>query len=247
MQSQVTIEPSPATIPPAPGPRPPTPGPAAEPPPAPDPWPLVKIELKHLSGATLADQELPPQGPPAPPSGGPLHAARNARRRRRQEPDPHQYRRRDAAVVPRLRHERDRGPRAARYSRRPEAGASAHPLRHAARWAWRPTGPPRKCAKIVGEVHGQVPPARRLGHLRRLGAHGAALLHALPAGGRPGQLRLGGWRPAGGHAVHRGAACRASPPRCSRTSTRKRSISGPTTTTASRSPRSCPRAFPTCW
>jgi len=40
--------------------------------PSPDPRPpLVKIEVKHLSGATLADQELPPQSPTPPPPAGP--------------------------------------------------------------------------------------------------------------------------------------------------------------------------------
>src|ERR1035438_9556779 len=35
-----------------------------------------------------------------------------------------------------------------------------------------------------GRCHGQVPPARQPGHLRRPGASGTAFLHALPAGGR---------------------------------------------------------------
>ena len=56
---------------------------------------------------------------------------------------------------------------------------------------------------------GQVPPARRLGDLRHAGADGAGLLAALPAGRRPGQLRLDRRRPAGRDAVHRGAPRRA--------------------------------------
>ena len=63
----------------------------------------------------------------------------------------------------------------------------------------------RKCAAIVGEVHGQVPPARRPGAVRRAGPPGPGLLAALPAGRRAGQLRLGRRRPAGRHALHRGA------------------------------------------
>ena len=49
-------------------------------------------------------------------------------------------------------------------------------------------------------------PARRRLHLRRDGPDGPALLAPLPAGRRPGQLRLGRWRPARGDAVHRVAA-----------------------------------------
>ena len=52
---------------------------------------------------------------------------------------------------------------------------------------------------------GQLPPARRGRHLPDPRAHGAGLQHALPARRRPGQLRLGRRRPAGGHALHRGA------------------------------------------
>ena len=63
----------------------------------------------------------------------------------------------------------------------------------------------RKCAKIVGEVLGKLPSARRCAGLRRAGAPGAGFQHALPAGRRPGKLRLGRRRSAGGHAVHRSA------------------------------------------
>jgi hypothetical protein len=64
----------------------------------------------------------------------------------------------------------------------------------------------RKCAKIVGEVLGKIPSARRRARLRRLGPHGAGFLAALSADRRPGQLRLRRRRSAGGHAVHRSAA-----------------------------------------
>ena len=90
----------------------------------------------------------------------------------------------------------------------------------------------------------QVPPPRRHGDLRRPGAHGPALLPALPADRRPGQLRLGGRRPPGGLCATPSAACPSSPRPCWRTSTRTPSISSRTTTTRSRSPRSCPAAFP---
>ena len=73
-----------------------------------------------------------------------------------------------------------------------------------------PGRPYRKCAKIVGEVMGNYHP------------HGDAAIYDTlvrmaqdfnmrgPARGRPGQLRLGRRRPAGGHALHRGAP---DPPR----------------------------------
>lgn len=51
--------------------------------------------------------------------------------------------------------------------------------------------------------HGLLPPARRLVDLRHRGADGPALVAALHAGRRAGQLRLAGQRPAGGDALHR--------------------------------------------
>ena len=93
-------------------------------------------------------------------------------------------------------------PRAARRARRPQAGAPAHPVRHE-----------RAGARLEQEIRqvrprgrrgdGQVPPARQPRHLRRAGAHGAGLLHAPAADRRPGQLRLGRRRSAGGGALHR--------------------------------------------
>ena len=73
------------------------------------------------------------------------------------------------------------------------------------------TGPYLKCARVVGDVHRQVPPARRQRGLRRAGPHGPGLLDALPAHRRPGQLRLGRRRSAGGHALHRVPHERSSP------------------------------------
>ena len=51
---------------------------------------------------------------------------------------------------------------------------------------------------------GQVPPARRRRAVRRPRPAGPGLLDALPAGGRAGQLRLGGRRLGRGHALHGG-------------------------------------------
>ena len=56
---------------------------------------------------------------------------------------------------------------------------------------------------------GQFPPSRRRLHLRHARPHGAGLQHALPAGGRPGQLRIDRRRSAGRDAVHRSAAAGA--------------------------------------
>ncbi len=93
--------------------------------------------------------------------------------------------------------------------------------------------------------HGQVPPARRQRDLRHGRAHGAGLLAALPAGRRPGQLRLGRRRQRRGHALHRGPADEARRRSCSATtSTRRRSTGCPTTTARSTSRWCCRRKFP---
>ena len=118
---------------------------------------------------------------------------------------PNQHRRRDAGVVSRLRHERHRGARVARCARRAQAGASAHPLRDA-----RPRPGPRQAVQEVGAHRrrgaGQVPPAWRRSRVRGDGAHGPGFQPALPAGGRPGQLRLDRRRQRRGDALYRGAA-----------------------------------------
>ena len=67
----------------------------------------------------------------------------------------------------------------------------------------RPDRPHNKCAKVVGEVMGDVPPPRRLGDLRGAGPHGAGVLAALPAHRRARQLRRPGPRRRGrGDALH---------------------------------------------
>ena len=104
-----------------------------------------------------------------------------------------------------------------------------------------------KCARVVGDVMGQLPPARRLGDLRRPGPDGPAVVAALPADRRQRQLRLAGQRPGRRHAVHRVPARRRWPWRCCGTSTRTPSTSGRTTTAGPRSRRSCRRASRTCW
>ena len=107
-----------------------------------------------------------------------------------------------------------------------------------------PNRPYRKCAFIVGEVMGKVPPARRLGDLRHAGPHGAGVLPALPAGRRPGQLRLDRRRPGGRDALHGGPARPAGDARCCATSTRTPSTSAPTTTSRPQEPLLLPARFP---
>ncbi len=62
-----------------------------------------------------------------------------------------------------------------------------------------------KSARVVGDVMGQVPPARRRRHLRRDGPPGPGLLAERAADRRARQLRVARRRP-GRPAVHRGAA-----------------------------------------
>ena len=113
-------------------------------------------------------------------------------------------RRRDASELPRLRHERHRRARAAGRARRPEAGAPPRAVRHA-RAGQRLEQALQEVGPRGRRRHRQVPPARRFGRVRRHRAHGPAVLDALHAGRRPGQLRLGGRRHAGRHALHRSA------------------------------------------
>ena len=110
----------------------------------------------------------------------------------------------DALELPRLRDERDRRARAARRPRRPQAGAPARALRDA---RGRPAAEPavQEVRRHRRRRDGQVPPARRRVDLRHARAHGAAVLAALPARRRAGQLRLDRRRPAGRDALHGGA------------------------------------------
>ena len=105
----------------------------------------------------------------------------------------------------------------------------------------------RKCAKIVGEVIGNYHPARRRAGLRHARAAGAGLQHALSPGRRPGELRLGRRRSAGGDALHRGASRGARRSDDGRISTRRPSTSFPTTTRPPKSPPSFRRRSRTCW
>jgi DNA gyrase subunit A len=63
----------------------------------------------------------------------------------------------------------------------------------------------KKSARIVGDVLGKYHPHGDIAVYDALVRMAQDFAHALPAGGRPGQLRLGGRRPCGRHALHRGA------------------------------------------
>ena len=116
-----------------------------------------------------------------------------------------QHRRRNEAVVHGLRHERDHWTSAARRARRVEAGASPRAVRDEDDGAVGNARLPQvRQDRRRGD--GQLPSARRRLDLRHARPAGAGLQHALPARRRPGQLRLGRRRSAGGDAVHGGAA-----------------------------------------
>ncbi len=194
----------------------------------------------------MPDQELPPQGPPPPPSGGtlPLPGTPGGDGNKNLVPINIEDEMRRSYL--------DYAMSVIVGRALPDIRDGLKPVHRRILYAMQQMGlaPNRAHAQVRQDrrrVHGQVPSARRPGDLRCAGPHGAAFLHALSAGGRAGKFRLGGRRSAGGRCGTPKRACRASPPRCSRTSTRKPSISDPTTTTASRSPRCCRRACRTCW
>ena len=119
----------------------------------------------------------------------------------------HPHRGRDARLVPRLRDERHRGSRAAGRPRRPQAGAPPDPVHDGRDGALgHELLPQVRGHRRRGD--GQVPPARRRRPVRRAGPAGPGLLHALPAGRRAGQLRLGRRRLRRRDAVHGGTAHR---------------------------------------
>ena len=146
--------------------------------------------------------------------------------------------------VPRLRDVGHRRARAARRPRRPQARPPPRAVRDERERASARRARYAKCAAHRRRGDGQLPPARRLGDLRHARAHGAGLLHALPARRRPGQLRLDRRRPRRGHALHRGAPRRAWRWRCCATSTWTRSTSCPTTTARKQEPRRPAGALP---
>ena len=111
----------------------------------------------------------------------------------------------DALELPRLRDVRDRVARAARRARRAQAGAPARPVRDA---RGRPAAEPAvQEVRLHGRRRdGELPPARRPGDLRHARPDGAAVLAALPARRRAGQLRLDRRRSRGRDALHGSAA-----------------------------------------
>ena len=99
----------------------------------------------------------------------------------------------------------DHEPRVARCPRRPQAGASAHPLRHAA-----PAPGPQHGVQEMREDRrrrdGRFPSPRRPGDLRCAGAPLTGFRAALSAGGWPGQFRQYRRRWPRRLPLHRGAA-----------------------------------------
>ena len=63
-----------------------------------------------------------------------------------------------------------------------------------------------KCARVVGDVLGKYHPHGDTAAYDTLVRMAQTVLDALPAGRRPGQLRLGRRRSAGGLSLHRSAA-----------------------------------------
>ena len=171
----------------------------------------------RLPGLTSAACE------PFPPSHDPVRQGNPGR----------QPRRRDAALVPRLRDERDRRSRAARRARRAEAGAPARAVRDA-RAEQRLEPALQEVGAHRRRRDRQVPPARRHRGLRHHRAHGAAFLAAPHAGRRPGQLRLGRRRQRRRRCATRKSGWPRSRTRCWPTSTRRPSTSAPTTTARER-------------
>ena len=174
----------------------------------------------------------------------PLTTRRDAAAALRHRPDLDH--RRNAPVVSRLRHERDREPGAARRARRHEAGAPAHPLFDArAELHLEPAVP--QVGDRGRRRHRQVPPAWRRGGLHVAGPHGAGFFDAPAADRRAGQFRLDRRRYAGGHALHRSAHGKDHQLRCSTISRTTPSISARTTTARAASRRCCRRASRTFW
>ena len=103
----------------------------------------------------------------------------------------------------------------------------------------------KKSARVVGDVIGKYHPHGDTAVYDTIVRMAQPFSHALPAGRRPGQLRLGRRRCAGGHALHRSAHVAHRAASCSPTSTRKPSISSPNyDEIGDASRRCCRRAFP---
>ena len=71
--------------------------------------------------------------------------------------------------------------------------------------------PYKKSARVVGDVIGKYHPHGEAAVYDAIVRMAQDFRHALHAGGRPGQLRLGGRRPTCGHALHRSAHGQAGP------------------------------------
>jgi hypothetical protein len=201
----------------------------------------------------------PTSCPPSPPvpgtpgahsrrpgrAGRRRHAAGRDRRRARRARGTGRDRGRDALVLPRLRDVGDRRPGPARRPGRAQAGAPPDPVLDGRdRPAPGPAVPQVRVRRRRRDE--EVPPARRLGDLRRAGPDGPGLLDPLRADRRARQLRLGRRRPRGGDALHRVAPV---PARDGAAARHRRGDRRPsrTTTATRRSRSSCRRGSRTCW
>ncbi len=104
-----------------------------------------------------------------------------------------------------------------------------------------------KCARVVGDVLGKYHPHGDTRRLRRPGAHGPGLLDALHAHRRPGQLRLGRRRSAGGLALHRVPDGEDRRRAAGRHRQGDRRLPAELRRQGDASRRSCRRASRTCW
>ncbi len=147
--------------------------------------------------------------------------------------------------LPRLRHERHRQPRAAGCPRWPQAGPSARAV-HDARDGSELHRELSQVRRDRRRGDGQVPPARRPVAVRRARAPRPGLLAALPARGRPGQLRLRRRRPARRHALHGSAHDRHRLGAARRHRQGHRRVRGELRRHPGCSRRCCPRSCPTC-
>jgi len=74
----------------------------------------------------------------------------------------------------------------------------SHSVHHAADWDSLPTGPTRKCARIVGEVMGKYHPHGNLAFTTHWCACPAAGACVIPLVDGQGNFGIRGWRSAGG-------------------------------------------------
>ena len=111
----------------------------------------------------------------------------------------------DGALLPGLRDVGHHVAGAPGCARRPEAGPPADPVVDA-RAGPAARSSPSQVRERRRSGHGEVPPPRRPGHLRRTRSNGTAVVVAGPPHRRTRELRLAGGRSPGRDAIHGSAA-----------------------------------------